>query len=371
MSATYKLQYRTLQARWKDELQNPIGSIVANRAEPDKKQPANLSNLEAWGKLYASATRPPLWTPLIGAGEEDVAAYSKVAHETQFLYTTLLTSEDEDKALLGDVLMLIGERVPVRELPGPEPYDKAGLLADFGIATAGYKTYAGDTTINLAVYTRLPYLIGEELEVLENRIEEEYLLHVISVIPPMLDAEDEEWFSVLSLSGPKAMMKQLEEVYYRVFIKIYYCASLKSCSSVMLCPFGLGPAVLGIEEICHHAWLPALARAQEEIKSWGEEPPVTCTMETFPFPMLSPEEMALLGPRYGKFPAFLSDFAPKELSAVLFVNEWDPVAVPGGGHGAENTLNGRFGRYSPLAYLGSAMNPHIFVDVISFPPEKE
>jgi hypothetical protein len=54
------------------------------------------------------------------------------------------------------------------------------------------------------------------------------------------------------------------------------------------------------------------------------------------------------------FPDLLIDFKTK-LDQILFVNEWNPLTIPGNGNSQDNSVDGQIGRASNIGVVGTSM----------------
>lgn len=261
------------------------------------------------------------------------------------------------------VRRLVYEREPVN-IGTKRLYDQKALANHFGWSKGFYLRYFSETgklAPNIAVYT--PTFV-------DFNGSTNTLIHIIHAIGYAFDSKKQPDYKFLITLDHENREKWLTRAYEQVFTKIYKCArDLKMKTVVMSLVGGKsfakqypgptdvpGPSNEGtrIRSFQTRVWAPAFLRIYNKNRSLK-----TVFMGAAGTSAMDAVEEAT-GEDFqeiGLFPYNIQMINPK---TTLFVNAWDPLSLPGNGHGKDDSLDGFIGRETHIALNGSSMtNPYI------------
>ena len=220
---------------------------------------------------------------------------------------------------------LLLEREPCNIAMQPM-YDLAKMKAQFGWDTSYYTRHfekTGKLAPNIAVYIHTPIIIHKQI----------YSIHLLNLIGIAFDSEqqpDALFYSQIDI-------EQLRDLYVKVWRKAFHCAKYLGVTQI-------SPVVVG-----GGAFSPV---EPELFKTHIYDAVLDTLQQEFP-------SIQLLEKSVDVFQTIQS-MKVRERNNTLFINAWDPHSILGNGNAMDQSMDGQYGRRTPMAILGwPATNPYM------------
>jgi len=313
----------------------PVRNSMSTNSGPKKVADATSS----WSALaevaqklrgvYHKGHAFPAWAvDKLAAGELEKSLRSVVVYHA--------SSDDADL-----VKALIREREPVN-IEMRRLYSEKRLEDLFGYTQGAYSKSTPDKLMpNIAAYCQTPIRIGTQ----------ECVAHVINSIGYGFDSTTQPDYKYFFPMTPEKW-KELTDRMKCMWRFIFECAQRHSLSKVYLCDVGGGHFARLLNEKPETQW---------SILKDNSLPAVTAQ-----YPSIQVHSLHELSSTESKiFLDRLAGDAKSSLSDSLLVNAWDPWTFVGNGNSMDQSLDGKFGRNTPMAVLCSPWtNPFIKYDAV-------
>jgi hypothetical protein len=319
-----------------------------------------FANARALYEIYEPSYRPPQWT----------LDFVKSPAWNSYARTAIVYYDPMDE--LRDVRQVVEQREPVN-IGMNRHYNSDALQAVFGYRVGGYQTLfyqTGRLPPNVAIYSLTPFatISDESLRWdLPQAAVQIVNAHVINVTGYAFDSRDQvDYKFFIPLRGRDPTYLQLLTYKHKiVFDKIFTCARDLGSEIVVLSAFGLASFAADYPDKSELSmtWLGGFGQSLRQFLNRGPSHVRWIGMMGVDMPGVKTivEKAGMQYRAFGFLPKLLvTPPLAGNLNRTLFVNAWDPLSMVGNGNFNDESLDGRIGRRSALAFLcWPPINPQI------------